>query len=362
MALMSELGYQAVGLGQTDHLAGGEQFYDTAQKYKIAVLDANPYANPKSVPFVIRNVCGVKVGILSFGYVPQDVDSSDYSFRKTIYSAFKQARDASDILILLDQANRVNAEWLTRNAPRLGAPDIVIGGAMRSGMPAEEVVGKTYIVPSTIAAKQVGVVDITLGPNGERKVVTKRVQLDESVKPDEAVNKRIAAFLYPGQPVAVQQPTPPAPNPTAPITPTEQQNVRTSQRTYFAPSQCKACHVKEYENWAASRHAKAIKTLVDAKRVAAECLPCHSEEYLRVQKVTLAQDNIGGVDCAACHFESLPHGLERKVVTNRPTVSALKCLSCHTKERSPNYDEQAYFPQISHKKAQTAAKAAATAP
>lgn len=352
LSVMSELGYQAIGIGQSDRLAGGEQLYDSAKKYNIAVLDTNPFASPKTVPFVVKNVGGVKVGILSFGFVPLDQDPNDFVFRKALYATFKQARESCDILVLLDQANRVNADWINRNAARLGAPDVVIGGAMRGGLAQDEIVGKTYLVPTTIQAKQVGVVDITIAANGERKIVSKRVQLDDSVKPDDLITKRIDEFVRAGQPVQAQNPAPPPPNPLAPISAQEHGRVQAGQRTYYSPTQCKACHIKEYQDWAASPHAKAVKTLSDANRVVAECLPCHSEEYRRVQKVTVAQDGIGGVDCATCHFEALPHGLERKAVAKRTTVSAVLCVNCHTKDRSPTYDEQAYFPRVVHKQSQ----------
>jgi hypothetical protein len=315
------------------------------------VLDSNPYANEKTVPFVVRNVGGVKVGIVSFGYVPQDQDPSEYSFRKTVYSAYKQAREASDVLIVLDQVGRANADWITRNGPRLGAPDVVIGGLGTGARWQDEVVGKTHLVVPTVQLKQVGVVDITIGPNGERTVKTKRIQLDRKVAEDPAVAKRITEFLNKGNVPVTQTPL----TSTAPITAQEQTALQTSKQSYYPPAGCKACHVREYEDWAASKHAKSIKTLVDARRARPECLPCHSEEYLRTQKVTTTADNIGGVDCQSCHIESLPHGTERKAVVNPPKVNPVKCLACHNKERSPSYDEQVYFAKVSHKTAQPAA-------
>jgi predicted CXXCH cytochrome family protein len=59
---------------------------------------------------------------------------------------------------------------------------------------------------------------------------------------------------------------------------------------------------------------------------------------------------LGGVDCSTCHHEALPHGMERKDITRKTKVSPKLCLNCHTKERSPDYDEEMYFPMVTHGK------------
>ena len=76
------------------------------------------------------------------------------------FQAYKEVRDKCDVLILLDQGNNATDEWLTRNAERLGAPDILIGGVQRAALQSEQVIGKTHIMPSMVQAKDMGVVDL----------------------------------------------------------------------------------------------------------------------------------------------------------------------------------------------------------
>lgn len=341
---MAGMGCDTVGMGQSDSLVSGDQFYDAAHKHHIDVLNANPYSSEKTLPFVVRNVGGVKVGIVSFGYVPPDQDPEEFLFRKALYSAYKQARDASDILVVLDQSGRVNRDWITRNGPRLGAPDVVIGGLGTGMRPQEEVVGTTHLVVPTTEGKQIGVVDVQIAADGARTITSRCILLGADVAEDTVIAQRVTALLHPEQ-VAVGRTS------TAAITAEEQAALQTSSRNYYPPAACKACHVTQYEDWAGSKHAHAIKALSDAGRALPECMPCHSEEYLRTGKAATTAEGVGGVDCQSCHFESLPHGLERKSVAKPVKLSPVKCLSCHNKDRSPAYNEQAYFPRVAHKTA-----------
>ena len=120
---------------------------------------------------------------------------------------------------------------------------------------------------------------------------------------------------------------------------------------YYPPALCKTCHEKQYDDWKSSKHAQAIKTLVDGQKVVPECLSCHAEMFRRTQRVNLPYDGIGGVECATCHINSLPHGMERAGVVAKSKVDPKICLDCHTKDRSPDYDEKTYLPMVAHKAA-----------
>ncbi|MCX8053544.1 MAG: cytochrome c family protein, partial [Armatimonadetes bacterium] len=114
------------------------------------------------------------------------------------------------------------------------------------------------------------------------------------------------------------------------------------------PLMCISCHPKEYEDWAKTKHAQAVATLNREQRMIPECLKCHSELYRRLNRVSNSFDQPGGVECATCHFGSLPHGVERKNVTTRVKVDPKICTECHTKQWSPNYEEKSYMARVSH--------------
>jgi hypothetical protein len=333
-SVISELHYDAIGIGTFDLLVG-EEFFKQTSEHKLTVLDASPGARGSTLPYFVKSVDGVKVGVVSFGAEPANADTNEYARRRALYSAFKAAREASDILIVLDQANLVNRDWAERNGKRLGLPDVVIPGVDRSFMPADTVAGKTHLMQTSRNATHVGVVDIEIAQGQEPKYTIQRIALEKALGGDEAITKRVNAFLL-----------------SIGLTPTsmqQQQSVPVTQ--YYHPATCRGCHVKEYDDWAASKHARAVKTLVDEKRTIPECMNCHSEVFRRVRAVSIPPDGVGGVDCITCHSGSLPHGMERARTAVRVKVDPRMCVGCHTPERSGSYEEKPYMAKISHRNA-----------
>jgi predicted CXXCH cytochrome family protein len=333
---MVKMGYAAVGVGDRDAIVG-DQFYTKLSANKLAIVDTSPAANKSAVPFVLKTIGGVKVGILSFGVAAPNVTVDDMELRKARFVAFKEARAKSDVLILLDQAGVATRDWIDRNGPRFGAPDIVIGGVKHNGNNNEEVVARAHIMPCLSQAKEMGVIDLEVTPGQEPKVDTKRITLDEKYAEDPDILKQVNDGIQ-----ALGLPITPVP------TPIPNGAVGVATKPYYSPNLCKACHLKQYEDWVQTKHAKALKTLVDGKNATPDCMPCHSERY-RVARQYVASDNpIGGVECATCHVNSLPHGMERKQMAMRSKVQPVLCLQCHTKDRSPTYDEKTYFARVAH--------------
>lgn len=341
MAALKESGCDAVGVGDADLRLADNSFIQEAEKSKLTIVSAAPDAPKVFVPYVIKRVGNLNVGIVSFGAVsPENTDQ--YAFRKSRYLAYKTARASCDILIVLDQSNTITADWLGRIGARLGAPDIVVGGVRNAGISEPQVIGKTHIVPTGQETREIGVVDVRIVRGEEPRYSWKRVMnmWDTKAKTGDAdedlkVKTLVWEFLRPGQVVPGSVPSAPPPLPT-------------DGKPYYASVSCKSCHVKQYEDWAKTKHATAIKTLVKAERMLPECLACHSEQYRRSKAVSVPTDDIGGVECATCHINALPHGMERGTVAARTRVSAMGCIECHTAEHSPRYDEQAYFPMVSH--------------
>lgn len=334
LSIMSDLKYDAIGLGGADVRLGSD-FYKKAAADKLTILDSSPVADKTTVPYVVKNVGGVRVGIISFGAMPADQVVDDFQLRKVRYAALKAVRSECDVLILLDQANVVNQEWLDRNSARFGAPDIVVSGVEKSGMMTEQVIGKTHIVPTSYQAKDLGIADIEVVPGEEPKIVVQKVPLDDKFAEDvnigQKVDKATLATIAGGDL---------APAPEA---------QRSMQSPYYSPRLCRACHLQQYEDWSKTKHAKALKTLVDAKSTTPECLQCHSEAYRDMQRYTPSSDpTASGVECQTCHMNALPHGMERREMAQKSTVSPQICLSCHTHDRSPKYNEKTYFPQVAH--------------
>ncbi len=333
MSVMSQLKYDAVGLGVTD-LTMGPAFFEKAAANKLAILDASPVADKQTVPYVIKNVDGVRVGIISFGALPRTATINEYQLRKTRFEAYKEVRAKCDVLVLLDQNGIATNDWIKRNGPRLGTPDIVIPGNARPAT-REQVVGETHVMPPNFQAKQLGVVDVEFTPGQPLRISFNSVVLDEKFAEDKQIADQVAKGILG---TAVQPQTvayTPPPN-------------RPDVKPYYSPLLCKACHQKQYHDWIQTKHAVALRTLVDKKSTTADCLPCHSELYRTAKKYIVSQSQYAGVECATCHANTLPHGLERKGMAVHVKVDPKLCLDCHTKDKSPTYDEKTYFPKVAH--------------
>jgi len=332
---MVKMGYTAVGVGNVDATLG-DQFYSKLAAHKLAIVDTSPAADKSAVPFLLKTVGGVKVGILSFGVAAPNVTVDDMELRKMRFTAYKEARAKSDVLILLDQARVATRDWIDRNGPRFGAPDIVIGGTRNSGNSNEEVVARAHIMPPLSQAKEMGIIDLEVTPGQEAKVDFKRITLDEKYVEDPDILKQVNDGIQ-----ALGLPNTPDP----PHTPNAQ---GVAMKQYYSVNLCKACHLKQYEDWVQTKHARALKTLVDSKNTTPDCMPCHSERFRAAQQYLASDNPVGGVECATCHADSLPHGMERKQMAVRAKVQPALCLQCHTKDRSPTYDEKTYFPRVAH--------------
>lgn len=334
--LMADMHYDAVGIGEVD--AGfADDFFKATSKCGLKVVDATVVDGSSVVPYLVRKIGGVKIGVVSFGKTANGVGVKQLdNLRQSFRDAYERARRQSDILVLLDQGGIATKEWLKGEAVQIGAPDIVIGGILNSVMPREQVIGRTHIVPTSVQGKLVGVIDVSLIRGQLPPPTLKMVPVDKSIPEDEAVRKQIGDFLTKPQPALSMS-----------------LNFRTPQarkvRSYYDPESCKACHPNEYEDWRKTNHAKALQTLRSKDRLIPECLQCHSEEFRQTGKYTAAPAIHAGVECATCHATVLPHGIEGPASTVTHKVDAKICLGCHTSERSPDYDEKTYLPTVSHK-------------
>lgn len=122
--------------------------------------------------------------------------------------------------------------------------------------------------------------------------------------------------------------------------------------TPFAGAEaCATCHKDAFDVWTASKHAHAMKTLLEKnKQEDPECVSCH---VLGAREkggfVSLAASpQFANVQCETCHGPRLDH---TKNPTLKPQLAADPqgvCVSCHNAQHSPSFKKDEYWKKIAH--------------
>jgi nitrate reductase cytochrome c-type subunit len=112
---------------------------------------------------------------------------------------------------------------------------------------------------------------------------------------------------------------------------------------------CRTCHSSECDQWEKSSHANAWQTLVDKNSHADPyCQHCHTTGYgLPGGFTSLAsggeRTNVG---CESCHGPSGAHLLNPRTKTSYDARD--RCLQCHDRENSPQFEYDKYWNEIVH--------------
>jgi hypothetical protein len=199
-------------------------------------------------------------------------------------------------------------------------------------MPEAKWVAGTLVVPTSTSGNHVSRVDVVISGTAKQITCT-RVEINDKLDEDQPVRQVVNSYND-RQRVALRQPTS---NP-APIDPTQ---------PFYSYQTCISCHRAEYDQWRLTKHAIALQTLDKQNKLIGDCLPCHSEMYVRTKSIVISSNEVGGVECMSCHENVLPHGADfRKKGEVQPIRDV--CAHCHTKERSPSFDLTTWYGRVKH--------------
>ncbi|MFH1018625.1 MAG: multiheme c-type cytochrome [Pseudomonadota bacterium] len=111
------------------------------------------------------------------------------------------------------------------------------------------------------------------------------------------------------------------------------------ENVYVGAERCRSCHVKAYDVWTRSQHARAQASLPESRRGELRCLFCHATDT-QANLVDYAWRN---VQCEACHGAGNRHialavkNAEKVAITGSlEQGNEQKCRNCHGDIRSPN--------------------------
>ena len=266
----------------------------------------------------------------------------------------------ADVIVALVSMDLDKARQVPKKARDI---DLILGGDGAPGrtamqtrtddFPEDTQMGRTRLMYAGDQGKFLG--EVRLFFDGDRKIAStqrsvvglsrewpdeeKLAALMESVK--VAINEYNKAQTMAQSPFAAPAPAgapaiPPAGAPAA-------------EPTYVGSERCAGCHDQAFAVWAKSRHARAFQTLVaNQQDFNPKCIGCHAIGYQKRSgyvdpKATPTLINVG---CESCHGPGSRH-LDQPEKGFGRTDTAF-CVSCHTRENSPDFVPADYIPKVRH--------------
>jgi hypothetical protein len=360
---MNALDYRVANLSRREFLHGYDAFLERRETATFPFITANlvwqdsgePIVDPYHVE-VVRLGNGAAVSSLRIGFL--GLSESDPTFLRDgpdgrrivtsdpLVAAANQVPDLAgkaDIIVVLSS---LELDTARRLAQRVEGIDLILGGkgvrrTRSSDFPQDTLFGRTRILYIGDQGKNLGEVRLKLDDEGaiasaQRSVVgltrdwpedeTLAALMDRTRKNINEWNRQQASAV----------------NPFA-ATPTGNQPV------YTGSERCAPCHEREFQTWSDSSHAHAFDTLVEASQdFNPNCVRCHTIGFRRKNgfvnsRATPALRHVG---CEACHGPSSRHPDDDLIGYGRTSVRM--CVTCHTRENSPDFDPTTYIPRILH--------------
>ncbi len=361
---MNALGYEAVNLSRREFSHGFDAFLKRKGLAKFQFISANVVwqdtGEPVVAPTHVRRVAlreGARAREVRIGFIGltrhdpaflaegpggrRIVTVDPLAAAERLVPALKRKADVIVALVAmdLDQARQV--------PKRSKEIDLVLGGqgAMQTrtdDFPEDTQIGKARVMYVGDQGKNLG--EVRLSFDAERTIASSRRSIIGLTRewPDDPVLARLMETTK----VAVNDYNRRQAEAASPLAPP---SVAPREATYTGSERCAACHDKQYAVWIQSGHAHAFRTLTEAKQdFNPQCVGCHTIGFGKTHgfvnfRATPALVNVG---CESCHGPSSRHPEETREGYGRTDTTF--CLSCHTRENSPDYNEATYVPKVRH--------------
>jgi hypothetical protein len=369
---MMEMGYDAIGLGTADlRLPAAELLTvvagDDGQPGRFLSANVGLFGPPGQITPQTRIVQagGVKVGVISvLGSKYQreihnpDVQTTDP--QAALAGLVGEMKSACDLMVLLAHATQDESVALARRFPHF---DAVVTADGPPVPPVEQLWidgNKTLLVQVGEKVKDAVVLGWFDQPGTRLRY--QRVPLDSRFAPSPAMKARMAEYQDALRQLGLEGlGVRPTPHPR-----------RSSQGDFVGAEKCGDCHEAEYVTWKKTRHAQATRTLVGLdppRQFDPECLACHvtgwhsqicipyESGYLGLQSTP----KLAGVGCENCHGPGGAHAAaeigadkarqqaqQAAIRLTQADANRLVCVRCHDVSNSPDFDFEAYWPDVAH--------------
>jgi hypothetical protein len=346
---MKTLGIDAVNVGERD-LRFGRAFYEQrVRKSGLPVVCANlldkKSRRPVFSPYLVKKVGGVTVGI--FGLITDKGDLGPGKDSLLVEEPLATARNTVielkrkgvQVIVLLSQLGKVEGEDLVTAVDGIDA--IVMG---RNVM----LIQRGRMVKSTIACyggeqgQYLCRTELTLDDKhhmttGDAEAVLLGPEIRDRTEIATLVKGFEDALTEKNRKIEMEH---------------EAQNKAhqndNSVSHYLGSELCIRCHPKEGASWVTTAHSQAWQTLVVTKKDTDEqCIGCHSVGYMKPGGFVsgASTPKMANVQCESCHGM----GTEHDAFAATPhRIDASTCMTCHDKERDPEFNFATYWPKVSH--------------
>jgi hypothetical protein len=369
---MAQMGYEAIALGTSElrFPAADLASIVAAERGKtsrflsanVAVFGFSAEITPRKR---ILHVAGVRLGITSVlgKRYQRQIHNPDLQLAEAETSLAEIAaemRPKCDLMILLAHATREDSLALARRFPAFDFVATSDGGPVPPAEPARVNGGKTWLIEVGEKVKDAIVVGLFDDPGQPRRY--QRVPLDSrfAVPPDmkARMDRYVEEVNHLGlEGLGIR----PMPSPA-----------RAVQGNYLGSVKCAACHKASYAAWGKSSHASAARALAKLKpprHLDPECIRCHMTgwhpqggfPYEGGYLGAGTTPDLGSVGCESCHGpggahvaaetgtnQNLKQKLQNAMALGRDEAKARVCTSCHDVNNSPDFDYEAYWPDVAH--------------
>ena len=350
MDAMKLLGTDAVGLGDRDLRFGLAWLRSQIKRTGLTLVCANLYdkstKKPALPPYLIKNVNGIKVGIIGVMSDKADIGPA----RDSIYvvepsNVLKMAiaemrKKGVTAVVLLSQLGKIESEDLVtavdgvdalivgRNVPLIQTGRMIKSTVACYGGDQGQYVGRTILTLNARNKPTAGENEMyILGPE-----VPEKKEVADLVRGFEDGFNALLARKEKEQTAAASV----------------ADSSKNSPDHFLGGDMCIRCHVAEGEQWKKTHHARAWATLTERhKDSTPECVPCHVVGYKQPGGYGMNTTGavMSNVQCENCHGMGTRH--ESYATTDHKLTEAT-CLSCHTSSTSPDFNFAKFKPYIDH--------------
>jgi 2',3'-cyclic-nucleotide 2'-phosphodiesterase (5'-nucleotidase family) len=298
---------------------------------------------PLAHPYLIREVGGVKVGLLGVmggsqftkAELPEDLDIVFEDPRDAIEAVLPEVRRQAEVVVLMANMDGRSTELLAEDVEGI---DVALAGHRARSDKTCRRVGNAVYNESGIRGQWAGVVRLIVSTRGDiLDWGGRNVSLDASVNLDPEVDKLVDQHE---KDVTRMRRAGAA---------ARKSNLegKFEAARFLGVESCQSCHVSEYKQWLQTAHAHSYETLVkEGKEKDKECISCHVTGYGQKTGFSTSrpEPDLQNVQCESCHGIGSEHARGPEA----PEVTETLCVTCHDTKNSPNFDYERYVKAVVH--------------